>query len=80
MAMGLPRSSVGLMLLVKNVQIRCQGYEMRKGEHYSRGIYIYIQGSRDPLARSPRRVQTMSGLVQSQRVLVRWASNLLELF
>ena len=39
-----------------------------------------LQGSRDPLARSPRRVQTMSGLVQSQRVLVRWASNLLELF
>ena len=39
-----------------------------------------IQGSRDPLARSPRRVQTMSGLVQSQRVLVCWASNLSELF
>ena len=34
------------------------------------------QGSRNPLARSPRRVQTMSGLVQSQEVLVRWATNL----
>ena len=34
------------------------------------------QGSQNPLARSPRRVQTMSGLVQSQEVPVRWATNL----
>ena len=34
-----------------------------------------IQGSRDPLARSPRRVLTMLGLVESQELLVRWATN-----
>ena len=35
------------------------------------------QGSRNPLARSPRRVLTMSGLVESQELLVPWATNVL---
>ena len=34
-----------------------------------------LQGSRNPLARSPRRVLTMSGLVESQELLVRRATN-----
>ena len=34
-----------------------------------------MQESRNPLACSPRRVLTMSGLVESQELLVRWATN-----
>ena len=50
---------------------------MQRTWHVSIKIaHILIQGSRNPLARSPRRVQTTSGLVGSQEVLVRWATNL----
>ena len=35
----------------------------------------YVQGSRNPLARSPRRMLMMLGLVESQELLVRWATN-----
>ena len=39
-------------------------------------IYVYGQGSQNALTRSHMRVQTTSGLVESQEVLVRWATNL----
>ena len=43
--------------------------------HAIHNTTMQTQESRNPLAHSPRRVQTTSGLVESQEVLVRWATS-----